>query len=191
VEVRWFEDGEIKTEKALPFSAPQPEAVRRIPKKGEPKGILPFGINRLRLEESIKRLKLPVEVVSDIKDADLLMTSKSHYRRKPQLMKDAELKGIPIYVIRSDKVAQMEQGLANIYRGGERVDSVTQALKEAEEAIEEIQRTGQMVALSPQNAFIRRLQHQLAEKYHLATKSTGKAPRRRVQIFPNNDEHRV
>jgi hypothetical protein len=152
---------------------------------------LPFGINRLRLEESIKRLKLPVEVVSDIKDADLLMTSKSHYRRKPQLMKDAELKGIPIYVIRSDKVAQMEQGLANIYRGGERVDSVTQALKEAEEAIEEIQRTGQMVALSPQNAFIRRLQHQLAEKYHLATKSTGKAPRRRVQIFPNNDEHRV
>ena len=191
VEVRWFEDGEIKTEKALPFSAPQPEAVRRIPKKGEPKGILPFGINRLRLEESIKRLKLPVEVVSDIKEADLLMTSKSHYRRKPQLMKDAELKGIPIYVIRSDKVAQMEQGLANIYRGGEQVDSVTQALKEAEEAIEEIQRTGQMVALSPQNAFIRRLQHQLAEKYHLATKSTGKAPRRRVQIFPNNDEHRV
>jgi hypothetical protein len=191
VEVRWFEDGEIKTEKALPFSAPQPEAVRKIPKKGEPKGILPFGINRSRLEESIKRLKLPVEVVSDIKEADLLMTSKSHYRRKPQLMKDAELKGIPIYVIRSDKVAQMEQGLANIYRGGERVDSVTQALKEAEEAIEEIQRTGQMVALSPQNAFIRRLQHQLAEKYHLATKSTGKAPRRRVQIFPNDDEHRV
>ena len=191
VEVRWFEDGEVKTEKALPFSAPQPEAVRRIPKKGEPKGILPFGINRLRLEESIKRLKLPVEVVSDIKEADLLMTSKSHYRRKPQLMKDAELKGIPIYVIRSDKVAQMEQGLANIYRGGEQVDSVTQALKEAEEAIEEIQRTGQMVALSPQNAFIRRLQHQLAEKYHLATKSTGKAPRRRVQIFPNDDEHRV
>jgi len=191
VEVRWFEDGEVKTEKALPFSAPQPEAARRIPKKGEPKGILPFGINRLRLEESIKRLKLPVEVVSDIKEADLLMTSKSHYRRKPQLMKDAELKGIPIYVIRSDKVAQMEQGLANIYRGGEQVDSVTQALKEAEEAVEEIQRTGQMVALSPQNAFIRRLQHQLAEKYHLATKSTGKAPRRRVQIFPNNDEHRV
>lgn len=191
VEVRWFEDGEVKTEKALPFSAPQPVAVRTIPKKGEPKGILPFGINRLRLEESIKRLKLPVEVVSDIKEADLLMTSKSHYRRKPQLMKDAELKGIPIYVIRSDKVAQMEQGLANIYRGGERVDSVTQALKEAEEAIEEIQRTGQMVALSPQNAFIRRLQHQLAEKYHLATKSTGKAPRRRVQIFPNDDEHRV
>jgi len=39
----------------------------------------------------------------------------------------------------------MEQGLANVYRVEERSDSVTQALKEAEEAIEEIKRTGQTV----------------------------------------------
>jgi hypothetical protein len=136
-------------------------------------------------------MNLPVDVVNDIKEADLLMTSKSHYRRKPQLLRDAELRGIPVYVVRSDKIAQMEEGLANVYRVEERSDSVTQALKEAEGAIEEIKRTGQTVELSPQNAFIRRLQHQLAEKYHLATKSTGKAPRRRVQIFPNDDEHRV
>src|SRR4030042_772029 len=99
------------------------------------------------------------------------MPSKRHSRRKPQLLKDAELKGTPIYVIRSDKVIQMEQGLGNIYKVEERPDTVAQALKEAEEAIEEIKRTGQSVELSPQNAFIRRLQHQLAEKYHLVTRS--------------------
>jgi hypothetical protein len=191
VEVRWFENGEVRSEKTLPFSAPETQVGKRIPRKEEPKKIMPFGINRLRLEESIKRMKLPVDVVNDIKEADLLMTSKSHYRRKPQLLRDAELRGIPVYVVRSDKIAQMEEGLANVYRVEERSDSVTQALKEAEGAIEEIKRTGQTVELSPQNAFIRRLQHQLAEKYHLATKSTGKAPRRRVQIFPNDDEHRV
>jgi hypothetical protein len=191
VEVRWFENGEVRSEKTLPFSAPETQVGQRIPRKEEPKKIMPFGINRLRLEESIKRMKLPVDVVNDIKEADLLMTSKSHYRRKPQLLRDAELRGIPVYVVRSDKIAQMEEGLANVYRVEERSDSVTQALKEAEGAIEEIKRTGQTVELSPQNAFIRRLQHQLAEKYHLATKSTGKAPRRRVQIFPNDDEHRV
>jgi predicted RNA-binding protein Jag len=85
----------------------------------------------------------------------------------------------------------MEQGLGNIFKVEERPDAITQALKEAEDAIEEIKRTGQMVELSPQNAFVRRLQHQLAEKYHLATKSSGKAPRRRVRIYPNDDEHRV
>ncbi len=191
VEVRWFENGEIKSEKTLPFSTPEPQVGRRVARKEEPKRIMPFGINRIRLEESIKRMNLPVDVVNDIKDADLLMTSKSHYRRKPQLLRDAEQRGVPVYVVRSDKIAQMEQGLANVYRVEDRSESVAQALHEAEEAIEEIKRTGQTVELSPQNAFIRRLQHQLAEKYHLATKSTGKAPRRRVQIFPNDDEHRV
>jgi stage III sporulation protein SpoIIIAA len=191
VEVRWFENGEVKSEKTLPFSDAEPQVGKRVSRKEEPKKIMPFGINRLRLEESIKRLNLPVDVVGDIKEADLVMTSKSHYRRRPQILRDAELKGVPVYVVRSDKIAQMEQGLANVYRVEERSDSVAQALKEAEEAIEEIKRTGQTVQLSPQNAFIRRLQHQLAEKYHLATKSTGKAPRRRVQIFPNDDEHRV
>lgn len=192
VEVRWFENGEVKSEKRMPFAGPEPEVATKAPsKKSEVKKILPYGINRLRLEESVKRMKLPVEVVSDIKEADLLMTSKRHYRRKPQLLRDAELKGIPTYVIRSDKVAQMEQALGNIFKVEVRPDAITQALKEAEEAIEEIRRTGKMVELSPQNAFIRRLQHQLAEKYHLVTKSAGKAPHRRVRIFPNDDEHRV
>jgi hypothetical protein len=129
-----------------------------------------------------------VDVVNELKEANLVMTSKRHYRKKSQLLKDAEQKGLPIYVIRSDKVAQMEQGLANIFRVEKKPsDSIAQALKEAEEAIDEIKRTGQPVELSPQNAFIRRLQHQLAEKYNLVTQSTGKAPHRRVRILSNND----
>ncbi len=183
LEVRWFEDGEVKSEKALPFATPEPTAASKAARGDGPKNIMPFGISRVRLEESISRMRLPVNVVSELKEADLLMTSKSHYRRKSQVLRDAELKGIPIYVIRSDKTSQMEQGLANIYRVEEHADSVAQALMETEEAIEEIKRSGQTMELSPQNAFIRRLQHQLAEKYDLVTRSTGKAPRRRVRIF--------
>jgi hypothetical protein len=186
LEVRWFENGEVKSEKRLPSAAAEPVAERRPAWGGEPKNILPFGINRVRLEESIRRMRLPVAVVADLEEADLVMTSKSHYRRQSQVLKDAEGKGIPIYVIRSDKATQMEQGLANIYRVEDRSDSVALALRETEDAIQEIQKSGQMVELTPQNAFIRRLQHQLAEKSHLATRSTGKAPRRRVRIFANN-----
>jgi hypothetical protein len=144
----------------------------------------------VRLEESIQRMKVPANVVNDLDKADLLMTSKSHYRRKSQVLKEAELRGTPIYVIRSDKASQMEQGLANIYRIEEKSDSVALALMETEEAIEEIKRSGESVELSPQNAFVRRLQHQVAEKYNLITRSTGKAPRRRVRIIAGGEKDR-
>ncbi|UCG83236.1 MAG: AAA family ATPase [Dehalococcoidia bacterium] len=190
LEVRWFEDGEVKSEKALPYVTPEPESYRKPARGEEPKNIMPYGINRVRLEESIQRMKVPAKVVNDLDKADLLMTSKSHYRRKSQVLEEAEGRGTPIYVIRSDKASQMEQGLANIYRIEERSDSVALALMETEEAIEEIRRSGEPVELSPQNAFVRRLQHQLAEKYNLITRSTGKAPRRRVRIFAGSEKAR-
>jgi stage III sporulation protein SpoIIIAA len=190
LEVRWFENGEIKSEKAMPSSMLEPEMPKKTARGEEPKNIMPYGINRVRLEESIKRMGLPVKVVHNLGEADLLMTSKSHYRRRSQVLEEAERQGTPIYVIRSDKASQMEQGLANIYRIEERPDSVAVALTETEQAIEEIQRSGKSMDLNPQNAFIRRLQHQLAEKYDLVTKSTGKAPRRRVRIYAADDKPR-
>ncbi|MEE8472909.1 MAG: R3H domain-containing nucleic acid-binding protein [Dehalococcoidia bacterium] len=37
--------------------------------------------------------------------------------------------------------------------------------------------------LSPQSSYVRRLQHQMAEKYSLSTRSQGREPVRRVHIF--------
>ncbi len=182
VEVRWIEDGEIKTEGMLPYSEPEPTPGQRPAREGEPRNIMPFGVNRVRLEESIKRLRLPAEVVTNLDQADLVMTSKNQYRRKSQVLKEAERRGIPIYVIRSDKASQMELGLANIYRVDQPTDSIAVALMEAEQAIEDIQRNGGEVELTPQNAFIRRLQHQLAQKNDMMSRSAGKEPQRRVRI---------
>ena len=190
LEVRWFEDGEMRTEKELPFAEAGPIEEKRWAQAGEPKKIMPFGISRVRLEESIRRMKLPAKIVSDLREADLLMTSKNHYRRKPQVLQDAELKGIPVYVIRSDKTAQMEQALSNIYRVDQPMDSVAVALAEAEEAVDEVMRTGGQIELNPQNAFVRRLQHQIAEKYDLVTRSAGKEPRRRVRISASGRDSR-
>jgi len=190
LEVRWFEDGEVKSERAMPNAYAEPATSKGAARGDGPKNILPFGINRSRLEESISRMGVPATVVSDLDEADLLMTSKPHYRRRSQVLMEAELKGTPVYVIRSDRTSQMEEGLANIYRIEERPDSVATALMETEEAIEELRRSGEPVELSPQNAFIRRLQHQLAEKYDLVTRSTGKAPRRRVRIFADAKDAR-
>ena len=39
------------------------------------------------------------------------------------------------------------------------------------------------IELSPQSSYIRRLQHVLAQRYNLASASTGRDPQRRVVIF--------
>jgi predicted RNA-binding protein Jag len=38
------------------------------------------------------------------------------------------------------------------------------------------------VELTPQNAYIRRLQHQMAQQYNLTSRSEGREPYRRVMI---------
>ena len=57
-------------------------------------------------------------------------------------------------------------------------------MREAEAAIYEVLQQAQPVELSPQNNYVRRLQHQLAERYGLTTESKGVEPSRRVVIYP-------
>ena len=41
------------------------------------------------------------------------------------------------------------------------------------------------VELAPQNAYIRRLQHQMAERANLVSRSRGREPYRRVRLYPD------
>jgi predicted RNA-binding protein Jag len=58
------------------------------------------------------------------------------------------------------------------------------AMEEAEQAIAEVLERSRTVELTPQNSHIRRLQHQLAERYNVGSRSRGKEPNRRVKFFP-------
>jgi hypothetical protein len=57
------------------------------------------------------------------------------------------------------------------------------AIKEAVEAVNQVSQGREEVELSPQSAYIRRLQHLIAEQADLSSRSTGKEPHRRVRIF--------
>jgi hypothetical protein len=183
IEVRWFdENGKVRREREAPAtsSLQMVSSDRRTPTGT--KRAFPFGIDRIRLEKIAKKMQLPLSPVPDLNQADLLLTSKSEYRKKPQVLVAAEAAGIPIYVLKSKATPQIEQGLAHIF-SEEEASSIATALKEAEEAITKVKGEGQAAELSPQNAFIRRLQHQLAERHDLLSQSTGKEPKRRVRVF--------
>ena len=82
-----------------------------------------------------------------LSDANLFVTSKNYYRRKPQKVRDAEAANLPIYVLKSNTPPQMRQMLQNIYpltAPGKR-DSFQMALAEAEAALDEGRRVGESV----------------------------------------------
>ena len=179
-EVRWLDEtAEVRREQA----APREEAIARKVVDDTTKRIYPFGINKSRLEQVVKNMGLPAKVVTNISGANLLMTSKSYYRRKPQPIRDAEASGIPIYVLKTNKISQIERCLANVFDVEAFDNPVIFAIKEAEEAVAQVKEGKNTVDLSPQNAYLRMLQHQLAERYSLSSHSIGREPRRRVRIL--------
>ena len=144
--------------------------------------VLPHGISRKRLELAIKELQLPVIIARDPDEADVAMTLKSEYRQKTATLREAEDRGLPIYVLKSNTIVQMEASLTSIF--SLEVDPREAALREAEEAIGLVIRAAEPVELSPQNAYIRRLQHQMAERANLVSRSRGREPYRRVRLYP-------
>ena len=142
-----------------------------------------FGISRKRLEQAIRELQLPVIVVRDLEEADVVMTLRSAYRQKPPTLREAEELAKPIYVLKSNTILQMQACLTSLY--SVEVDPREAALRETEEAIGLVMRAAKPVELSPQNAYIRRLQHQMAERANLVSRSRGREPYRRVRLYPD------
>jgi len=141
-------------------------------------------VNRNRLEQAIQRCRVPATVVDEIDDADLVLTLKSQEKHQSRRLRDAQARGVPLHIVRHNTVTQMEQTLRFIFERGERRSGDASAMREAEAAIHEVLLQAKPVELSPQNNYVRRLQHQLAERYGLMTESKGVEPSRRVVIYP-------
>ncbi len=151
-----------------------------------PLKVYAFGVSRNRLEQSIRDMHLPVGVVDSIDEADVVITLKNYYRKRTAALREAEGAHIPIYVLKANSIPQMENCLANLFELQH--DPAGAAVKEAEDAVEHVLATASPVELTPQNAYLRRLQHQVAEQSNLLSRSKGREPNRRVKIFkPGTD----
>ncbi len=145
--------------------------------------VFPHGISRKRLEQAIRDLQLPVIVARDVDEADVAMTLRSEYRQKPPPIREAEDRAIPVYVLKSNTIVQMQASLTSIF--SLEVDPREAALRETEQAIGLVIKQQEPIELSPQNAYVRRLQHQMAERANLVSRSRGREPYRRVRLYPD------
>jgi len=165
-----------------PTQSDEPMRGDRRGPAGKERHIFPFGISRQRLQQALRETRFPGSIVDHLDDADVVITLRPYYRRKPQTLHDAEANGIPIYVVKSNTILQLEQVLLTM-RSERAGDPVVAALKEAEDAIAQVLNQYNSVDLNAQNAYIRRLQHMLAQRYGLVSRSLGSEPNRYVRVL--------
>jgi len=193
-------DEPLRDERSPVTAAPLP---RGRGTDAKPLRIFPFGVSRNRLEQAIVQLRSPAIIVRDMQEADLVLTLKNYYRRKPRPIREAEERGISVYVLRANTGIQMEGALVGLLphttpKGVEATpqehasdavaesggtDLVESALVEAEDAISAVIDGSSSIALTPQGSYVRKLQHQLADRYNLGSRSKGREPHRRVEIY--------
>ena len=158
-----------------------------------------FGVSRDKLEVAQTETNLGIDVANELRQATLVLTTKNHYRRGAHLVKVAESSGTPVYVLRKNTMPQVmdflrtlakEQGLdvptgwrSHSDSGEEAAATLEEAMQEAEQAAQKVLEGEFSIQLNPQRAYIRRLQHILAQRFSLASTSRGREPSRAVLIY--------
>jgi hypothetical protein len=161
-------------------AAPEGRSRRKLKEKR----IYPFGVARNRLLRAAQNLRVPIRIVDNLKEAHVFVTTKQYYRKRPRVVVDAERRGVPIYVLRANTSAQLETFLTDTFELTEReADPFALAMNETESAISRVLEGEQAVNLAPQNAFVRRYQHEKAREANLNSRSFGKEPYRSVRIY--------
>jgi stage III sporulation protein SpoIIIAA len=138
----------------------------------------PSGISRSRVEKAIRELRAPARVVMDAKEADIVLALGTPHSRRRRTNARA-----PEFTIRSNTYGQIYECLRSIFEIGQTTRERA-ALEEVEAAVEKALALDEPVELLPQNAYIRRLQHELITQHELKSDSVGKDPRRRVRVLP-------
>lgn len=181
-------DGQVRIEKPAPPIRPAVRVEARVTEKSRALRLFPYGVSQDRLEQAAKNLNAPIQIANDVHSADVVVTLKNYYRKRPPIVTDAERRGVPVYVLRSNTLAQIEGLLEDLCGLPDSTDPLQAALEEVEDAIQKIRNGAHSVELAPQSAYIRRQQHEAARRANLFSRSLGKEPKRRVRIYATEEE---
>ena len=133
-------------------------------------------------------------MVKSIDESDAILALRSYARAGAKIFSLAEAQGVPVYVVKSNNLPQIQKALREALHLEEStigavdiegdIDETEIALEEARQAIGRVMDRHEPFELAPRKAYIRRLQHQLVERFNLSSRSVGDEPQRRLRILP-------
>ncbi len=177
----------VEQPQATPSSGNNGGSHQSTPERTTPRSVpvYAYGVAYNRLLEIAEQLGVSIDIVEDMTSADIVVTIKSYYRRRPKLIVDAERRNIPIHVLRANTATQIENFLIDLFSldSGKARDPYAEAMQDVHEAIRRVHSGASSVDLKPQVAYIRRRQHEIARAENLASSSYGREPKRYVRIF--------
>jgi len=158
--------------------------------------VFAFGIPKSTIIDVIGELNVPVNLVDFADAAEIFVTTKSHYSRRPSAIRRAERDGTTVHVLRRGTKEQIRQWVKRFIKEKKQPRNINnndfenidqrgrsrEAIKETEAAISRVVSGEQRIELMAQPPYVRRLQHGLAARNNLGSASTGREPSRRVVI---------
>ena len=180
----------------LGMAVAQPE---RMMPQAPPKlfQVLCCGLSEQRLDEAVRRHDWAVQAVEDLMQADVVLSVRQGLGRQPELRRQARDAGVPILVIKSDTLPQVERALERLLMrrdsgashrdaadSGDQFDA-SAALEECRLAVEQVVvPQGRPVELLPRSEDVRQMQADLVTRYRLRSDVYGTSGKRRLRVFP-------
>ena len=98
----------------------------------KPLSVFPTVSAKTASSRPAKGVRVDVQIVDNLDQDDVMMTLKNYYRQQPQPIQDAERRSVPVYILRSNTITQMEQALIGIFQlPTEPEDAFGEAMSEA------------------------------------------------------------
>jgi len=149
------------------------------------KKVFPFGININRLKTILNSLNAPLEIVTEIREATFLLTTKSKTGPKSKVSQLAKTHQVPLHVIASqdnDDITKFIRTMFKLQVSDEILED--EAISEARQSCKRVLAESRFVELAPRPGYLRRLQHQIVYEFDLNSMSVGEDPNRRLRIYP-------
>ena len=154
------------------------------------------GLSVANVEQAVRRRCWPVQVVQDLGEADVVLSVRQGLGREPRVRRQARDLRVPILVIKSDTLAQIERALERLLSrradspetGADARDDHDDELAGLEEcrlAVEQVvMPEGRPVELLPRSERVRQMQADLVSRYRLRSDVFGQEGTCRLRVFP-------
>ena len=148
------------------------------------------------VKSSLGPVGLDKMLVDDIGDADVVLSVRQGLGRQPLLRREARDRHVPILVIKTDSLPQVERALERLVsrretpsgsaeQAPEDRDDELAGLEECRLAVEQVvMPEGRPVELLPRSARVRQMQADLVSRYRLRSDVFGQDDRCRLRVFP-------